>query len=114
MNREIKFKAKRIDQEGSQEQVFTLQDIANLRGLFPAYGNWRQFTGLLDKNGKEVYEGDVVEFDKTEWGGNDNIHIVSWDEKDAAWCFGGGGASSDMEWRTVIGNIDENPELISS
>jgi uncharacterized phage protein (TIGR01671 family) len=71
-----------------------------------------QFTGKKDCNGKDVYEGDIVEFDRQEWGGDDNIHIVSWNERDAEWSFGGGSAS-DMEWRTVIGNIYENPELIS-
>ena len=71
-----------------------------------------QFTGKKDCTGKEVYEGDIVEFDKQEWGGDDNIHVVSWNERDAEWCFGGGSAS-DMEWRTVIGNIYENPNLVS-
>jgi len=71
-----------------------------------------QFTGKKDCKGKDVYEGDIVEFDRQEWGGNDNIHVVSWNERDAEWCWGGGSAS-DMGWRTVIGNIYENPELLS-
>ena len=71
-----------------------------------------QFTGKKDCQGKDVYEGDIVKFDRQEWGGDDNIHVVSWNEKDAEWCWGGGG-TSDMEWRTVIGNIYENPELLS-
>lgn len=70
-----------------------------------------QFTGKKDCKGKDVYEGDIVEFDRQEWGGSDNIHVVSWNERDAEWSWGGGG-SSDMEWRTVIGNIYETPELV--
>jgi len=71
-----------------------------------------RFTGQKDCTGKEVYEGDIIDFDRREWGGPGNIHIVSWYDGDAEWCFGGGGKTHDMEWRTVIGNIYENPELI--
>jgi uncharacterized phage protein (TIGR01671 family) len=70
-----------------------------------------QYTGLKDKNGKEIYEGDIIGFDEKEWGGKDNIHIVSWDDKDGSWSWGGG-VTSDMEWREVIGNIYENPGLL--
>lgn len=69
------------------------------------------FTGKRDKNGKEIWEGDIIEFDEIEWGGKDNKHLVSWDERDARWDFGGG-TVSDMEWRKVIGNIFETPELL--
>ena len=83
-----------------------------------------QFTGLHDKNGKEIYEGDVVRgFDENEFGSVNNdgpVHAkVIWWENSAGFQLEAISPSeilhSDMAVNVeIIGNIYEHPELLTN
>lgn len=72
-----------------------------------------QYTGLKDRNGREIYEGDILRDDEM------GLNVVRW-EDGSFWLemFYEGGQSlmehlSDYnEVCEVIGNIYENPELL--
>lgn len=69
-----------------------------------------QFTGLLDRNGKEIYEGDIVKYE-------DCVFSIGWDDKHARFGFmpvKGCDISMHFSMKEckVIGNIHENPELL--
>lgn len=74
-----------------------------------------QFTGLLDKNGVEIYEGDVVSGWKYD---PDKFHVVVYDADKYSCGFmarntiGQGSIHVWYENLEVIGNIHNNPELL--
>jgi len=88
--------------------------------------NYRTFamlgTGLKDKNGEEIYEGDIIEIDDDWKSGEGERGEVSWDEKNAMFrlfCYtkyGGEGwfMPENKTWTKlkIIGNIYENPGLL--
>lgn len=72
----------------------------------------QQFTGLLDKNGKEIYEGDIIkQIENDGWGCSDSQTEEQYIIEFRNGCFLAYGKclSSQME---IIGNIFENPELL--
>lgn len=67
-----------------------------------------QYTGLKDKNGKEIYEGDIIE---STWNG-DKAEVV-WNDVEGEWeHYADFNTHSKYSGSVVIGNIHENPELL--
>ena len=70
-----------------------------------------QFTGLSDKNGKEIYEGDILRIKGIGEG------IIVFDKKKARFMWNDNakenwGIENNDEFNEIIGNIYENPELL--
>jgi hypothetical protein len=71
-----------------------------------------QFTGLVDKHGVDVFEGDILDFDPMEWGGEliEAVPSINCLIGDWPMC----GSPADIsEFRAVVGNIHQNPELLT-
>lgn len=106
-----------FDGEGVLDKVFGKAKGKSVDGLEGF--ELMQFCGLKDKNGKEIYEGDIVqEFHDDEGKGHIINHEVSW--SDGSWRLGNGGVDQnllngngrkDLSFE-VIGNIYENIELL--
>lgn len=117
MNRKIKFRAWDKERkewlsyfELGKNGAITCYEINETQNLII-----QQYTGLLDKNGKEIYEGDICK--NGDWEENANaynyrIEVVEYIDKEA--CFRGWNFNIDGMTCEVIGNIYENSDLIKA
>lgn len=123
MNREIIFRGKSLN-----TNCWVYGDLRQDKIRRKAYIEYEvdpdtigQYTGLIDKNGKEIYEGDILQDEL-----DSRIrHIVKYDNSICsytAWCplvhdNWEKGNMISKKWinecgKVVIGNVTDNPDLI--
>lgn len=131
--RTIKFRGKRVNRNGE----WTYGDLRQINGecfVFPQSEGAAcdrdkvipdtvgQFTGLLDKNGKEIYEGDVVSYRysirRPDSFVRNEINYIGFRQSECKFIVVCKNRHHDLHEPynlqvEVIGNIHDNPELLT-
>lgn len=135
MKREIKFRA----YSSHNHKIYSVSDIEwdidgriwvtaddgkNGIELIDEEAHLMQYTGLHDKNGREIYENDILKVTSEDgesyvatvkWFGDEGYPAFDLEGIPAAWCYESNALAtifeSGVETCEVIGNIFENPEL---
>ena len=110
--REIKFRAWNTHELVLVPDVTWSHNKTINEHLNDGYFLFMQYTGLKDKNGKEIYEGDIVDCKTySHWGHILEVeNMVEWRQQ---LDYEFDGKSEQPEDLEVIGNIYENPELLN-
>jgi uncharacterized phage protein (TIGR01671 family) len=118
MNRQLKFRVwdKAENEFSDISEYDSLDWFDRFRDAkIPETLTVQQYTGLKDKNGVDIYEGDILNTPITEFGTYEILDFIRGPVtfEDGAFNFYGdhltSAASKDM---TIIGNIFENNELL--
>ena len=115
MNRKIRFQYGFESVNGTVRKVYYLHEIPNIKEKCDVWNILpikyvRQSTGITDRNGVEIFEGDIMQHANP----FDIPFIVNWIDSESGYGFNYGGTSyviTDTSF-TVIGNIFDNPELL--
>lgn len=123
MGREIKFRGQPIGKGGvwmvgigAYKSQTAEHLVLNAKGDYVEVVHLCQYTGLKDKNGKEIFEGDILT-------GQNCRFVVKYDERQAAFVAvnstlpKGFGLPMSQTWidetnKIICGNIHNNPELM--
>lgn len=123
--REIKFRGKRTDNgewvvgdysRYSKEKSIIMVDLLEQEDYWVWSATVGQYTGLKDKNGIEIYEGDILQYFNP-CNEKHNIGIVKWEPQFAGFSLfkdDNDKYAHESDWLkiqglTIIGNIHDNP-----
>lgn len=117
-SREIKFRALFSGMDGEKEWKYIGANERFDQAGWSQETPWLQYTGLKDKNGREMYEGDLI---REVYEASGTMPCATFASpvifEDASFCLDDHTPlhelidMKDHDW-CVIGNIHENPELI--